>query len=165
MKPFFKSLYKISAMLIFMISCASSQKLQEEAPVTITEPYFQKWMAGVKEGGSGLDIYIPVAENNEVVLTDAYFKGKKIPLSFNSEENVYEGHYKYPKNTKKGMVMSSDPKEEYGNPVPVLEAKIPFDLKGNECVIAYTKDNKQSYFKLDTLQEKETLAYPSAPED
>jgi hypothetical protein len=59
--------------------------------------------------------------------------------------------------------MSSEPKEEYGSQAPQLPKKIPFELERSECVVSY-KDNKSiKYVKIDNINEKPILSYPSAP--
>jgi len=77
---------------------------------------------------------------------------------------VYVGRYTNPTTVRKDLVMSSDPKEEYNNKLPVIEEKIPFELKAGECMIEYSKNGKKVHFKLDELPEKKLKAFPmSAP--
>ncbi|WP_378180345.1 hypothetical protein [Aquimarina sp. SS2-1] len=151
------------ALLASFTQCATSQKIDKTAPVQLNDPYFQNWVSGVRGGGSGFMVYFPVDPNSDVQLETAYFKGKKVDLQRKSKESVYVGRYKDPATVEKDIVMSDDPKEEYNNKVPEIEEKIPFELENNECIIAYTKNGKQGYFKLDTLPEKELKAYPMQP--
>ncbi|OED34941.1 hypothetical protein AB832_06655 [Flavobacteriaceae bacterium (ex Bugula neritina AB1)] len=156
---------KISMVGILAIftQCATSQKVDKAAPVSFKSPYFQKWVAGVQGGGSGFNVYLPLSSETDIELNEIYFRGKKVELLLRSDKPVYVGRYTDPNSVKRDKIMSSDPKEEFKNQVPVIEEKIPFELKGNECIIGYTKEGKKGYFKLDTLKEKEILAYPSAP--
>ncbi len=141
------------------IQCATSQKIDKVAPVKIEGAYYQDWMSGVREGGHGFMVYVPVEENSAVQLNFIYFKGKKIELELNSDKVMYEGRYTYP-SEKRDLIMSNDPKKEFRNPVPEMEVKIPFDLKDEECIFNYTKKGRKGYFKLDKLPEKEMKHYP-----
>ena len=67
----------ISILAVFS-QCASSQKMDKEAPLVLKSPYFQKWISGVEGGGNGFMLYIPVEESSVVKLEEAYFKGKKL---------------------------------------------------------------------------------------
>lgn len=162
---------KIIATKLFMmivalsfVQCATSQKLDKTAPISTSEAYCQKWVAGVQEGGSGMNFYFPVEDNAEVALETIFFKGKKIKLEFKESESMYTGNYKNSVTKEKGdLIMSDDPKEEFKNQAPIIEEKIPFELKEGECVIEYSKNGKKGYFKLDKLREKQMIAYPSAP--
>src|SRR5690606_41772555 len=81
MKLIKSSIFSI-ALLTIMTSfsqCSSSQKLQEKAPVTFGEVYFQRWNAGIQGGGSGINLFIPVMDTN-VVLDSVYFRGKSAKL-------------------------------------------------------------------------------------
>ncbi len=152
---------KIAILLVILASftqCASSQNIDTVSPVTIEESYFQKWVAGRKEAGSGFTIHLSIKKNDDVVLNHAYFKGKKIELKLNNKA-VYVGRYTYPNKTK-DLIMSDDPQEEFRNTAPIIEEKIPFELKENECVITYTKDKKEGFFKIDDLPEKPKIAMP-----
>jgi len=166
MRRYLKSIIsKISVLGVLAIftQCATGQKIDKAAPVTFKSPYFQKWIAGIQGGGSGFTVYLPLHHESDVELNEIYFRGKKVEILLRSDKPVYVGRYTDPNSVKRDMVMSGDPKEEFKNQVPVIEDKIPFELKGNECVIGYTKNGKKGYFKLDSLEEKELLAYPSAP--
>lgn len=162
----FKSiLTKIGLMSLVAIftQCASGQKMDKTAPVEISGAYYQKWVSGIKEGGHGIVIYIPVKEEAGVTLTEVYFQGKRIALERKRNEPVYVGKFTDPKSIKEDMVMSDDPKEEFKNQVPGTEEKIPFELKDKECVIAYAKGEKNGFFKMNELPEKKLKAYPMSP--
>ena len=161
-KPFSFSL----SMLIVVIGfsqCSSAQKLQDKAPLEIGQIYCQKWIAGIQGGGSGINIFIQTG-NSSIKLDSVYFRGKVAKLESTPQEGIlYIGRFKSIFNQKQDLIMSSDPNAEYGNELPKIPKKIPFELKDNECVISYKQGDKTKYFKLDKIVEKEMLAYPSAP--
>jgi len=153
-------------MLLVMASfsqCSSAQKLQDKAPITIGKAYCQSWIAGVEGGGAGLNIFIPVIDNS-IILDSVYFRGKAAKLEVKQEENIlYVGRFPSDFNQKRDIIMSSDPKAEYGNEMPNISKKIPFELKNNECVISYKEGKTTKYFKVDNVVEKDLVPYPSAP--
>ncbi|MDY8138724.1 hypothetical protein [Aquimarina sp. 2201CG5-10] len=149
----------VFAIIVGLTQCATSQKIDEAAPIEIKGAYFQNWVAGIQGGGSGVLIYIPVEEKSDVQLDYVYFNNKKINLERKPNEPAYVGRYTNP-GEKRDLVMSGDSKEEFTNEPPKIEEKIPFELKENECIIAYTKSGKTGFFKLDKLPEKELQAYP-----
>ncbi|WP_299434039.1 hypothetical protein [uncultured Aquimarina sp.] len=151
------------SILVTFTQCATSQKIDKMAPVELNAPYFQNWVSGIEGGGAGFMLYIPVDPASDVQLENAYFKGKSVKLKRKPNEAVYVGRYTDPGTVRKDIVMSDDPKEEYNNKAPEIEEKIPFELKEGECVIAYSKNGKEGYFKLDNLPEKELKAYPMQP--
>lgn len=151
------------ALIITVSNCASSQKLQDKAPLQIGGVYYQNWVAGVEGGGSGVNLFIPVISNkNNIKLDSVYFQGNVVKLEF-KKDNLVVGRFLRPDNQKRDLIMSNEPYAEYGNKIPELTKKIPFNLNENQCVISYKEGNKIKYFKIDNIREKELLAYPSAP--
>ncbi len=157
-------------MFIFMTSfsqCSSSKKLQSKTPIEFGDAYFQKWVAGVKGGGSGINIFIPINESisEEFILDSVYFRGKVAKLEVKpNDKTLYIGRFKTGFNTMKpDIIMSSDSKEEYGNQLPKIEEKIPFDLKDNECIVSYKKSDKTKYYKIENIIEKQAQHFPSVP--
>jgi len=61
---------------------------------------------------------------------------------------------------KQDIVLSSDPKAEYGNRIPEKPMKIPFELLHNECVISYIKNGKTMYYKLTNVEEINSFDVP-----
>lgn len=162
-----RQLSNVIAMLILMASfsqCSSAQKLQKKAPVEFGSVYYQNWNSGIKEGGSGLTIFIPVNEIS-IILDSVYFKGKATKLKLQSKTLLYVGQFKSGNTQFEDLILSSDAIEEYANKIPKKEDIIPFDIKDNECVVSYIKDDKTLYYKISNVQQREPLNYPSSPPD
>ena len=158
-----------ASILIFSLfsNCSSAQKLQEKAPITFGAVYFQKWNAGVEEGDTGLNIFIPIATelSKKIQLDSVYFRGKAAKLQFFEEKaNLYVGRFKSEALQKPDIVMTSNPKDEYGNKAPNLSKKIPFELQDSECVVSYKDGTNTKYYKIEKIIEKPKLNYPSSPE-
>lgn len=164
-----KLLNKITSLMlmVFVISsfsqCASTLKLQEDVPLEIGEVYYQHWVSGVKGGGSGVNLFIPIMSNkNDIELDSVYFKGKQEKLELKNN-TIYIGRFASKSNQKQDIIMSSDPQAEYGNPVPEIPKEIPFKLEDSECVVSYKKGAKTLCFKISNITKKESERYPIAP--
>ena len=155
-----------SLLLVLILSsfsqCSSAQKLEKSSLMNFGDVYCQKWVAGIKEGGSGINLFIPVAKSNKNSQLDSvYFRGKVAKLKFDSVNKQYYANFKNAQ--KKDIILSSDPKKEYGNSVPQLPKKIPFELKESECVVSYIENKNTKYVKINNINEKPLLSYPSEP--
>jgi len=145
-----KTLYFIfSASIIFGIfaSCAGNKDLQEKAPATMEDAYFTTQ-------NEELILYIPVTaiQSNRVSLNGVYFRNKKADL-FKSPEHpgVYMAKFEM---GKLDMIMSSDPKEEYGNKMPQKTEKMDFELNDDEAILIFTQNSKVKYYKLTDVKER-----------
>jgi len=137
--------------IITLTQCASTQKMNTIMPSEIKNPYFKNWNT---DDTRGFTIYIPIEENSTMVLENAYFRQKKIKLEKDPTQSMYLGKYTFPK-TKNDMVMSGNPKKEYGNTLPGDIQRIPYKIKDNQCVVEYTKDANKVHFKIENLAKKE----------
>ena len=142
--------------------CSSSKKLDKKAPITFAEVYCQRWVGGVEGAGSGMNFTI-LADNNELMLDSVYFRGRVTKLEYNDKAKMYVGSFINAPTGPQDKVFSADPKEEYGNEMPKIPEKIPFELGDNECVVSYKSGDKTRYFKIENIKEKPLIAYPSAP--
>lgn len=136
-------------------NCAN--KLQETFPVSITEAYYQRWVAGVRGGGSGTGFYIKFEKvlPKDLVLNKLYFRGQKDSLRMIDETN-YSASFIGKANWQKGnqeIVTDDSPK--------ITNVAMPFELKDNEALIEYTQNKVKKYFKISNLKEKEMEMYPS----
>lgn len=143
--------------------CSGTYILQDKAPFSLKEVYFQKWVAGVKGGGSGMNVYIVTTEkiSNNIKLDSIYFRGNKAKLEADlNESKLFIGRFLFESNKKKDVIMSNEPNAEYGNEILKPKSKLPFNLEDNECVIRYTENEKIKYFKIQNVIEKRGIQYP-----
>ena len=155
MKPFFLS---FSALLILFSfsNCANGKQLQENPPKAVEQAYYTTWTGGVKGAGSGVNLFIPVAADAEIKMDTVYFRGRKGVLEkVDSKEGLYVARFKNP-GADKDFVMHKDPKMEYGNEVPKMIEKIPFDLAEGEAVVRYTRNGKEKFFRITNIQKKDS---------
>jgi hypothetical protein len=158
-------------MLTIMASfsqCSGTQKLQKKVPIAFSEVYFQRWTAGVKGGGSGINLYIELASElpKNIQLDSVYFRGKSAKFETKPQNQLlYIGRFKTEFNQPKDLIMSSDSLNEYGNEMSVNTKRMPFNLKENEGVISYKEGKNTKYYKVENIVEKRALNYPSAAPD
>lgn len=141
-------------MLISFSSCANGKQLQEEPPKAVKDVYYTTWTGGVRGAGSGFNLFIPVAADSEIQMDTVYFRGRKGVLEKEpSDPNLYVARFKNP--VSKDLVMHRDPKMEYGNEIPVVMEKIPFELEEGEAVVRYTRDGKEKFFRIKDIPKRD----------
>ncbi len=152
----------LTIFILSQISCGTSKQKEPETnftknpPFSIEKIYSQKWVAGVKGGGSGTNLYIAFSKVSEsVVFKDLYFRNKKTEVSISKDQVI--GYFKNQNN--RDVIMDGDATKEAANIPP---EKIPFQLKENEAVISYSENGKTYFYKISNIEEKEMLAYPNA---
>ncbi|HET8753328.1 MAG TPA: hypothetical protein VFM59_03125 [Salinimicrobium sp.] len=158
MKTMLTYLFSFSAVL-FLVSCANGKKIQEKPPVALQPVYYTTWQGDAKGAGSGYTLFIPlsVAVVSEVEFDSVYFRGKKAVLETKPNfPDVYLAHFRERPAKPRDFVMSSDPREEYGNQPPVIPQEIPFELEEDEAVVLYKKNGKKSYFRIKGIQKRDS---------
>ncbi|MDI5898136.1 hypothetical protein [Flavobacterium yafengii] len=147
--------YKIIGLLfitaISLTFCAMKQELQTEFPQEIQSAFYQKMKDGIDSGGTHFYIEFkkPFAAN--IKLKKIYFHNQESSVE-EITKNTFVAHF-YQINKKEDLILDIDPAKEYGNKAPVIQ-KSKFDLKRNEAVLEYKKDNKTQFFKITNLIEK-----------
>ncbi|GAA3565667.1 hypothetical protein GCM10022395_15090 [Snuella lapsa] len=123
------------------------------------EVYYEPWLSGVKSGGKGGNLYIPVLSNpKDITLDSAFFRGEQVKLEF-VDKSLFIGRFKTSLNQKQDIIMSNEPYAEYGNTAPVRPKKKPFELQDNACIVSYNDGNKTLYFKIEGIIEKNVQIY------
>ena len=92
-----KNISKALLILLVMASfskCSTTKKLQNSAPFEIGEVYYQYWTAGVKGGGSGFNLFIPIESSSiDITLDSVYFRGEQSKLE-STDQTLFVGHFK-----------------------------------------------------------------------
>ena len=147
---------------VFLSNCGGSKSdtskytLTENPPFSIEEIYSQKWMAGVKGGGMGTNIYVTLINLEPgTLINEVYFRNKRTT----AEEKNNQMFVGYFKDEQKDIIMDSDATNEANNIPP---QKSPFQLEENEAVLSYSFKGKDYYFKVSNIEEKDVIAYPSS---
>ncbi|WP_226542173.1 hypothetical protein [Neotamlana laminarinivorans] len=161
MAKLFFAVITITLVTMSFSQCASSAKLENQPDFNVGEVYYKTWVAGVKGGGSGVNLFVPIlSKTNSVVFDSLYFKNKQVKVE-ESKNALIIGRFKSDANNKNDIIMSNEPYAEYGNKLPVNKIKIPFELKDDECILSYTQNGVIKYFKIEGIIKKESRPFPS----
>lgn len=135
-----------STMIFFLFSCATKQNVQAQFTEKIAATYFQQWIGGQELTGKGIYFYIQLEKplSSNIHLEKVYFRGNEAVLNKENETN-YKASF-FQKNKKNKTLKAENSL---------------YKLSENQALLTYKIDNKTFYFKLQDLQEKELIAYPS----
>lgn len=150
-----KIVYLFFLTLLSAQNCAN--QLQEKFPVPIAEAYYQRWVAGVRGGGSGTNVYIRFEKTlpQEIVVTQLYFSNS-VAKANKLSDSEYNFNFVGTANFDRGNELPSDA------PTKTTSTAPPFTIEANEAILEYTQKGQKKYFKMTSINEKEMLAYPSA---
>jgi len=156
---------KSSILIVFVASlfmnCKGSKEIvfESKTSFTIEDIYFQKWVAGVKGGGSGINVHLTFQNLTEKIeLQTLYFRGNASPIYSNlNTPNRFIASFITKQN--RDIIMDGNTLKESQNTPP---EKIPFTLDDNDVVISFTENGTLKYFKVEDIKEKPMVAYPAA---
>lgn len=155
MKKLKKATYTIVMVLTLSLvyQCGSSKvaavNFEDQTPFTVKPIVFQEWYAGIKVGGTGINVFIPVSDVEAgVELDEIYFRNLKGKLI--EKEKEYVAVLKHP--SRHYTFRIADKPQDY-----------PFDLKNNECVISYVQNGQTKFCKIKTLNEVAGTYYENGP--
>lgn len=136
----------------------SEIKLVQDPPFEIGEIYSQDWIAGIKGGGSGTNLYITFTELSEdIIIQNIFFKNNMVKAEASSQNRKQiTGYFKNDINSD--VIMDSDPVKESQNTPPI---KIPFQLNEQDAVISYLYKGSLKYYMIVDIEEKPLIAYPT----
>ena len=159
-----KKLFKILGLSIFVIGisgCAGGKDylLEQNPPFTVSTAYFQKWVAGIKEGGLGTKVHITIENIKEEISVKEIFFGDRILSAHRHPQNIDSYSADFKDEARQDIVMDGDAIKESQNTPP---EKSPFSLEKNEAILSYTIKGEMHYYKISNLEEKPLIAYPSS---
>ena len=138
--------------------------LQKNSPFKLSQiPYYQAWISGVHGGGSGINIFIPIEEPKNFRPDSLHFRGQRVKAVYQNKRIF--ACYKTTHNQNKDLILNKDVLEEMDNSLLSTVDRSPFTLKHNACILSYQVNNKRYYHKIEELQQKPSIGYPSAPRD
>lgn len=159
-------MYKLCILLFsfFSFSCNCEKKTLEQSnnklfsqDFPISEIYYQSWVAGVRGGGSGINIHVTFKEK---LPTNVQLKKMQL-LHYTTfeidviENSQYIGRIKTERNQ---LNLEENPIDEYGNEVPIKQEK---SLKEGQVLLTFEKDGKEFTQLIENVKQVEMLAYPS----
>lgn len=110
---------------------------------------FQEWYAGIKIGGTGMNVFVPIVNKGDNIKIDSvYFRNLKAKLVEDSGRYTAVLKNKSPYYTFKKAEKDPD---------------FPFTLEDNECAISFIENGEVKYLKVSDLSEKRGVYYENGP--
>jgi hypothetical protein len=110
---------------------------------------FQEWYAGIKVGGTGINIFVPISdEADNVSIENICFR--------NLQGRLVKSNGKY-------MAVLKNPSKNYTFSVIEKPDNYPFTLSINECVISYIENGVTKYYKVNEINEFAGTYYENGP--
>ena len=147
---------KIMILLVLYVVgyCAPTTSIMAETGTNIEQAYYEKWVAGVRGGGKGMNFYLDLKsafpENTQ--LKKLIFRGYEVEFI-----KIDELHFKASIITAD----NSDGEENFHQtvkPSPQVKSK----LTDNEALFLFEYDGKPAQQKYNKVLEKAMLLYPVA---
>ena len=151
-------IYLLGFLVICLSFCASKEKIQDIFPQEIASVYFQKWVGGRPESGSGTNFTINFVQplTKSVQLIQVYFQNQEASI-IKIDNTHFTANFKNPNNND--LILDANSTNEYGN-TPLTISTPKFELKSNEAVIEYDYKGKKRFYKISNIKEKALIAYP-----
>lgn len=147
------------SLIVFGQSCKTNVA-STKVPYSIDEKTYFDWVGG-KEGTRGTTIRITgFSQTLNLSFSKVYFQNHEYQVVPSFKGNDFVLSSTKSEFYNKDRVMSSNPKDEYGNQVPPKKEKIPFDLKEDEAVIVYAINGEDAYYKISGMKKLETVYRP-----
>jgi hypothetical protein len=141
-------------LIVISLGCSNQFNFKKNSNLVFEESYYESWVAGVKGGGSGLNIHLTLEKKlkKNLQIEGIYFKQKYCKLNL-QKENKYSGYILTSQNRYPNSIAPSQASKEKET------TNIPFTLEGNDAVLVYLENKKTRYLKL-TLRKKEMEFLP-----
>jgi len=145
MKNLKRAIYAIVFTIVFSFTfqCASSKEVAKtfeyQPPFILNSVVFQEWYAGIKVGGTGINLFLPISDvKGNIVFDEVYFRNLKAKLV--KKEHNYTATLK-------------NPSRQYSFKIAEKPGDYPFDLKDDECVLTYIQNGETKFYKILALKE------------
>lgn len=143
--------------LLLFFSCGSAKEISDNnPPFKVLNSTYSKWLGG-QPGVNGVLISIKT-DNSTVKLDTIYFRNRSTLLRFDENTATYSASLVLP-NTNKHLQLDIDPRKEFGNEVPDISKKIPFELNKNEAVVSYLYKGKSYFYKILNVVETKSIKH------
>lgn len=134
--------------------CASKEGFQNKFPQEFASVYSEHWTGGVRGAGGGIHFHMEFKKplSSDILLEKVYFQNLEAEVERQSQ-TVFVANFTIP-------YIDPDLISEDDNNQASSIDKPKFDLKENEAVLEYKKNNKTMFFKIINIKEKPMIAYP-----
>tara|TARA_B100000768_G_scaffold170186_1_gene176362 strand:- start:352 stop:873 length:522 start_codon:yes stop_codon:yes gene_type:complete len=136
-------------LILLPVGCSNKINLEKNSRILFEESYYQSWVAGVRGGGSGLNIYLTLENSStkNIQLDGIYFKDNYCKLKS-------LGDQKY----QCSILMNENRETNFlKTPITIDPSGIqknPFSIEGDVAVIVYLENTKRKYVKITMLWKK-----------
>ena len=128
---------------------ANATTFKEEAAFKVNPVYFQEWYAGIKVGGTGINIFLPITDVAENVQIDSvYFR------NLSGKLNEKDGEY---------YALLKNKSPHYTFKKSEAPVDYPFTLSDNECVVSYIENGTTKFLKIEANNEVAGTYYENGP--
>ena len=147
---------KIMILLMLYVgsSCAPTTSIMAETGTNIEQAYYEKWVAGIRGGGKGMNFYLdlnaPFSKHSK--LKKLIFRGYEVDFM-----KIDDLHYKASIITTDNSDLDADANQTV-KPSPQVKSK----LTDNEALFLFEYDGKPAQQKYNKVKEKAMLLYPVA---
>jgi len=154
---------KTVSILVILLSfsqCGGST-LMKNPILKVEKAFYNKWVGG-QPGVSGTKVEIHLEDAQEVIFVALYFQGKRTQVEVSKIDKFTQiiAHFSTSKRKHRNLFLDADIIKETGNTLPILE-EFPFQLKENEAILSYKKENKTLYFKIENIKKVQSIPFPS----
>jgi hypothetical protein len=149
----FKRTVFITLSVLCFTFCGSNHQRQIDFIQEIAEVYYE--IQAVENEAEAISIYFhielkePLSE--EIRLQKVYFRNQEALIEKKSDKK-YTAHFAQAA-LMQDLILDSDGKKEYGNKAPTI-VKPKFELKIDEAILEYKKNNETIFFTLREIIEK-----------
>ena len=153
-------LYKLITLFlsISMLSCGSTKSdvLKLDEQTQIKEVYSQNWVAGVRGGGAGINVFVNLNTPFEQGTVLEKIQFKKYEANFEKTDELrYVARINTGQNKLKGInVEVTDSEDAIPNDSEI-------NLKENQAILFFKKEGKEFSKIIENVEEREMIAYPS----
>ena len=154
---------KILSILFLLLgfSQCGGSTLVKKSTLKVEKAFYNKWFGG-QRGVRGTKVEIHLKDASEVIFVALYFQGKRTKVEVSQMEKFTRiiAHFSTLKRKNRNLILDADITKELENTLPSLE-EFPFQLKENEAMLSYKKENKTVYFKIENIKKVQSIPFPS----
>ena len=154
---------KILSILFLLLgfSQCGGSTLVKKSTLKVEKAFYNNWFGG-QPGVRGTKVEIHLKDASEVIFVALYFQGKRTKVEVSKIEKFTRiiAHFSTSKRKNRNLILNADMTKELENTLPSLE-EFPFQLKENEAILSYKKENKTLYFKIENIKKVQSIAFPS----
>ena len=154
---------KILSILFLLLgfSQCGGSTLVKKSTLKVEKAFYNKWFGG-QPGVRGTKVEIHLKDASEVIFVALYFQGKRTKVEVSKIDKFTRiiAHFSTSKRKNRNLILDADITKELENTLPSLE-EFPFQLKENEAILSYKKENKTLYFKIENIKKVQSIAFPS----